>query len=266
MGSRKRLSLKEKLKIVEDHRKGIRLVELCRRYGLHKSTVSTILKSKENLLKNFEETNFGSRNRKAIKSGEFPRMEKALYKWFLGQRHRYIPVTGAILQHKAKEIHKRYYDGDFNASHGWLTRYKKRFGIRLLKQSGEKLSSNLQEVEPFKRKLRQVIVENNLPKDAIFNADETGIFWKSLPEKTYVNFAEKCAPGRKTSKERITILVCCNATGSKKIKPLLIGKSQKPRAFRNKVLPVDYVSSKNAWMTCTLFKNCFFQNFVPQVS
>lgn len=115
--------------------------------------------------------------------------------------------------------------------------------------------------------LQQVIIENNLPKDAIFNADETGIFCKSLPDKTYVHSMEKCALVRKTSKERIIILVRCNATGSKKIKPLLVGKSQKPRAFRNKIFPVDYLSSKNAWMTCTLFKNCFFfQNFVLQVS
>lgn len=143
---------------------------------------------------------------------------------------------------------------------------RKRFGIRLLKQCGEKLSSDSQAVEPFKRKLQQVIMENNIPKDAIFNADETGIFWKALPDKTYVHSGERCAPGRKMSKERVTVLVCSNASGSKKIKPLLIGKAQKPRAFRNKTLPVDYVHSKNAWMTAVLFKNWFFEKFVPQVS
>ncbi|XP_046803799.1 jerky protein homolog-like [Lucilia cuprina] len=95
--------------------------------------------------------------------------------------------------------------------------------------------------------------------------DETGLFWKVLPDKTYVHSGERSGPGRKISKERITFLVCSNASGSKKIKPLLIGKSRSTRAFRNKTLPVDYTHSKNAWMTCTLFKTWFFNNFVPQV-
>ncbi|XP_037823997.1 jerky protein homolog-like [Lucilia sericata] len=265
MSTRKRLCLKDKLKIVDDHRNGLRVTDLYKKYGIKKSTICTILKSKENLLKNAETTNFWSKNRKAIKQGEFPIMENRLFSWFQRQRRCHNPITGAILQFKAKEIHKKLYGGDFNASHGWLTRFKNRYGIRLLKQSGEKLSSDAQEVEPFKRKLNQIILENNLPKDAIFNADETGLFWKVLPDKTYVHSGERSAPGRKISKERITVLVCSNASGSKKIKPLLIGKSRSPRAFRNKTLPVDYTHSKNAWITCTLFKTWFFNNFVPQV-
>lgn len=192
-------------------------------------------------------------------------METKLFSWFQRQRNLHMPVSAAVLQFKAKEIHGKLYGGNFNASHGWFTRFKKRFGIRLLKQSGEKLSSNMEDVEPFKRKLQQLILEHNLPLDAIFNADETGIFWKVLPEKTYVHAGETSAPGRKVSKERRTALLCCNASGSKKIKPLLIGKSQKPRCFRNKILPVDYTHSKNAWMTCVLFKSWFFEKFVPQV-
>lgn len=266
MSGRIRLSFHDKLKIIDLHKKGKRVTDLCKDYNLSSSSVSTILKSKNKLLQNAEKMCFTSKKRKAIMAGEFPKVEKRLYSWFLTQRHSHIPMTGPILKQKAKDLHKKLYGGEFCASNGWLTRFKNRHGIRLLKQSGEKLSSDWKQVEPFKAKFNEIIALNNLSKDAIFNADETGLFWKNLPDKTYVHSKEKDAPGRKVSKERVTVLLCSNASGTKKIKPLLIGKSQKPRAFRNKILPVDYTASKSAWMTCDLFKTWFFEKFVPQVT
>lgn len=84
--------------------------------------------------------------------------------------------------------------------------------------------------------------------DAIFNADETGLFWKMLPNKTLVHAGEATAPGRKISKERVTVLLCANSSGTKRIKPLLIGKAKKPRSFRNKTVHLNYLHSKNAWI------------------
>ena len=50
---------------------------------------------------------------------------------------------------------------------------------------------------------------------------------------------------------------------------MVIGKSAKPRAFKNlntNALPVTYKNSKNAWMTSALFKEWFNDVFVPQVT
>ena len=50
-------------------------------------------------------------------------------------------------------------------------------------------------------------------------------------------------------------MFACNATGEK-LKPLVIGKSQKPRCFKNinvGRLPVTYVANKKAWMTTQIF-------------
>lgn len=193
-------------------------------------------------------------------------MEDALYEWFLCQRKLHIPVGGTQLKCKALEFHKKFYEGHFIASDGWLTKYKKRYGIRLLKESGEKLSSAKELVAPFINKLAAVIKEHSLTLEAVFNADESGLYWKMLPDKTYVHQGENSAPGRKLSKERITFLICANAEGTKKIKPFVIGKAQKPRCFRNKNLPVDYGNSKSAWMNASVFKNWFFKMFVPEVS
>ncbi|XP_037817448.1 jerky protein homolog-like [Lucilia sericata] len=149
---------------------------------------------KTHIMTNLESTKNGSKNRRSLKNGEYPLMEKELYHWFIEQRKKHIPVNGTALKTKAIEIQNRLYSGGFHASDGWLSRYKKRYGIRLLKESGEKLSSRADLVEPFKKDLQNIIIENNLTLDAIFNANETGMYWKMLPDKTFVHAGEVTAP------------------------------------------------------------------------
>lgn len=88
----------------------------------------------------------------------------------------------------------------------------------------------------------------------IFNADETGLFFKCLPDKTLIFKNEKCHGG-KLSKERLTILLATNMTGTEKLKPLVIGKAIKPRCFSGlQTLPLEYDANKKAWMTAEIFK------------
>ncbi|CAG8732640.1 1169_t:CDS:2, partial [Funneliformis mosseae] len=57
--------------------------------------------------------------------------------------------------------------------------------------------------------------------------------------------------GKKRSKERATIAICCNATGTEKAKAIFIEKSQNPRALKNipkSTLPVQYYWNKTAYM------------------
>lgn len=89
----------------------------------------------------------------------------------------------------------------------------------------------------------------------IFNADEFGLFFKLMPDKSLVFKREKCHGG-KLSKERLSVLACTNATGSQKLRLLVIGKSKAPRCFKNvRTFPCDYVSQNRAWMTGDIFIN-----------
>lgn len=87
------------------------------------------------------------------------------------------------------------------------------------------------------------------PED-VYNCDETGLFFRALPDKTLALKTEKCSGG-KLSKERLTVLHCVSMSGEKE--PLLvIGKAARPRAFKKldlKLLPVVWKSNKRAWMT-----------------
>ena len=59
----------------------------------------------------------------------------------------------------------------------------------------------------------------------IYNCDETGLFWKQTPIKTYF-ISKQNHSGGKIYKERISILFCVSRSGEK-LPPLVIGKSKK---------------------------------------
>ena len=92
-------------------------------------------------------------------------------------------------------------DREFKASTGWPGKFKTWHGIRNLSIQGEKLSAAEETVEPFLQKLHKGLEEKHLIPEQIYNADETGLLWKCLPQRTLVSCREKSAPGFK--KQRI---------------------------------------------------------------
>lgn len=87
----------------------------------------------------------------------------------------------------------------------------------------------------------KTLCEGYAPKD-IFNADETGLFFRALPTRSLVVRGDEAKEGKK-SKDRITVLLACSAIGEN-VTPLVIGHSAKPRCFRrfpsHLCLPVTY--------------------------
>ena len=133
-----------------------------------------------------------------------------------------------------------------------------------MKTSGEKVSADVDSAEAFIDELSNLIEQEKLALDQIFNADETSLFWHYIPRTTYVTTDEINASGYKDNKERLTVLTCANAAGNYKCKLMVIGKSKNPRAFNNvKVYPVIYKANKCAWVTSELFKEWFDNYFVP---
>jgi hypothetical protein len=69
--------------------------------------------------------------------------------------------------------------------------------------------------------------------------------------------ADKKSAGVKGNKTRLTYAFTSNADGSEKLPPLIIGKANKPRAFRGKTgmqLGFYYRNNAKAWMTSSLYQ------------
>ncbi|GFW92011.1 tigger transposable element-derived protein 1 [Trichonephila clavipes] len=64
------------------------------------------------------------------------------------------------------------------------------------------------------------------------NYDETGLFWKRMPNRTYIMKDEKSVTGHKPMKDRMTLLLGANVSRDMKLKPLLVYHSENSRAFK----------------------------------
>ncbi|KAF0712292.1 jerky protein-like, partial [Aphis craccivora] len=234
------LTLDQKIEIIKLIENGQNYGIIAEKYGIGKSTVGDIKKNKEKIMKFVSTTERGPGTRKTLKQPENLVLENALFIWFMQQRRRHIPISGEIICEKARLFHReitKQKDG-FTASRGWLDNFKHRHGIRRLKITGEKLSCDEAAIEPFRNELQRVINENNLDLEQIYNADESGLFWRMLPEHTLASSHEKNAPGRKIIKARITFMPCANASGTHKLPLLVIGTAQKPHWFQKQFVPV----------------------------
>ena len=82
----------------------------------------------------------------------------------------------------------------------------------------------------------------------IYNIDETGLFFKLLPRRTYISASEdrKSLRGVKAmkAKDRITALVCTNAMGTQKLPMAIIGTAKQPRCFKIRGPAVPYFQQK----------------------
>ena len=100
-------------------------------------------------------------------------------------------------------------------------------------------------VVSWKERLPEIL--SGFSKEDIYNLDETGCFWRSLPD---LRGEREKVQGREKSKLRITIAFLVNAVGDKE-DPVVIWTSERPSCFRSvdiRTLPIQYYHQKKAWM------------------
>ncbi|RIB30890.1 DDE superfamily endonuclease-domain-containing protein [Gigaspora rosea] len=199
----------------------IKNVDLANKYSVGKSTITDILKEKECWL--------------AITT------EKE-------------DIDGHILKTKAKFFANHFLIDDFYQSDGWLTGFKRRHGLRQFNKVGEAASAPpMEQIENDKLNLKELLQSYNL--EDIWNADETGLYWKMKPSST---LARSKLAGHKKEKARVSILYTANASGTKKMKLAFIHTCKTPRPLRNlnyTNLPIYYYWNKKSWMQVNIFND-----------
>ena len=95
--------------------------------------------------------------------------------------------------------------------------------------------------------------------------DEAAFLYRQTPRFTYCFDTEPTPRGTSIKKDHLTLIFCSNATGTHKIPLTVIGKSKKPRSFKNSTVPLHYMSSSSGWINSKLYTQWFDQIFLPEI-
>lgn len=279
---RKTISLETKLEVLRRAEAHEGHTYIGRALGLSESTVRTIIKHR-NSIKSLCTSDavgcsgniFGVRYRN--RSEHMIHMERLLNEWCNEKNHGRdrTGVNQAVIREKAllifDKLKSKYPDSDknFTASNGWFEKFVDRYNLHSVKKKGEAASADENAATTFPAIIEDIIVEGGYGPQQVYNADETGLYWKKMPDRTYISKEEKSAPGFKVAKDRFTLLLGSNAAGDHKLKPLLVYHSENPRAlkgFSKSHLPIIWKANRKGWITMALFSDWFRNHFVPAVT
>ncbi|KAJ8403863.1 hypothetical protein AAFF_G00347310 [Aldrovandia affinis] len=124
------VSISEKLKAIDQVKKGAKQVDVARNLNVGPATVRGWLKD-EKKIRGFTDSvdSLAGLKRKYIRHNF--EIDRAIYQWFIYERSEGTALSGPIIQAKAQELARRIHGPDcvFTASDGWFWRWQKRHGI-----------------------------------------------------------------------------------------------------------------------------------------
>ncbi|XP_067145249.1 tigger transposable element-derived protein 4-like [Centruroides vittatus] len=228
----RQLSTEDKLKILEEVDKNphMKRMEIAQKLNLPPSTLSTIVSNREKIMWCVEKFSI---KRKRSREGKFAHLEYAMVEWIKQIQEYDVLIDGLMIKEQACHMANLMGIEDFKASNGWIDRFKNRYAIVYSSENKEKTWFST--------------VSKDYKSEDVFSAKEIGIYYDLVPEDM--------ATHQEPIGKRLTILLCCNQSGTEKLPLLVIGKHQNPRSFKNiRTLPCKYVANKNAWMTRKVFE------------
>ncbi|KAG7169737.1 Tigger transposable element-derived protein 7-like 16, partial [Homarus americanus] len=181
---------------------------VCDEYGVKKQTFSDICKAKDKLIAyslkyNIDATSKSSSvgARKRMRVAKDTNLEEAVTKWFVQQRSCGNFVRSVEIQAAAAKLASHMDIENFEASDGWLWRFRNRHGMCNKITHGEAGSTPTEDIEPFRERLNDLIKSEGLLISQVYNGDETGLYWRSLPRNNQAFKNESSSPGRKVMRK-----------------------------------------------------------------
>ncbi|KAE8740308.1 hypothetical protein FOCC_FOCC014182 [Frankliniella occidentalis] len=120
----------------------------------------------------------------------------------------------------------------------WCANFIKRFDRHGLNIAGKTSSADKPAAEKFVgEELTALLEEGGYEVEDVYNFDEAGLAFKTLPTRTYALPSERAAKGARVKKDRITIGVCANATGTHRLPLLVNGRARHPQLHGDRPAP-----------------------------
>ncbi|KAF2706969.1 DDE-domain-containing protein [Pleomassaria siparia CBS 279.74] len=221
-----------------------------RRHGINEKERQSIRRYSKNKYLYLDNHHFSRRDRlyERAKRPEWPVLDEALFEWHQRLQSLRVPINGEMIREAARELWGRlpqYSEKPLpRFCHWFLDAFKKRHRIRKYKQHGEAASADTaggeDEMEELRREVDTYTVED------VYNMDETGLFWKSVPDVTLATCPQI---GKKKDKERISVAITCSASGKK----LPFGNKSRGNVLIE-ALDMKYRSNIKSWMTGQIMK------------
>src|SRR6218665_893530 len=199
-------TVEEKLRVVERLNNGETQANISRELGIAASTLRGWAKNEAKLQEFVQSVDIeAGLERKRMRLSAKPDIEKALHTWATQERAKGTPLNGPILQAQASKFGTLMGDETFQASKGYVSRFKNRHGMSQVTISGESRSADDAAANAFPAKLKDLIERENYVEEQIYNCDETALFAKLLPEKTLAfKYETQKTSGFKKLKDRVT--------------------------------------------------------------
>lgn len=234
---------------------------------IHRSTVSRILSKQFAHLDDLKKPL--SKNTRKRRS-HWPILEELLDNWVKALQRTGATITEESLVKRAHMAWNQMKHQNPDAkppsfSNGWISNVKKRLNITQRAVSGESASVPVEALELMPA-IREICGEYS-QKD-IFNMDESALYYKLGPSKA---LGAKPVSGPNKSKQRLTMVLCCNADGLEKSDILLLSKAKTKHYLPNS-LTVPYLerhkcwwlTNSNAWMNGELMVD-WLKRFYNQI-
>ena len=195
------------------------------------------------------------KQKKKQRSSNVEELEELLYTWFLHMEAKRAPLTDLVTIEAAQRIGtKLELPANFRYSSKWLWDWKKRHAINVQVRHGEGDSADTVGIAIARADIPMLLAD--VDPDLIYNFDETGLLFRQLPKKSLASVHSKGRKGKKLAKDRITVGLFVNATGTDKFVPIVIGNAKSPHCFgrwKPADIDVQYYSNKTAWINGQVF-------------
>ncbi|XP_066131217.1 tigger transposable element-derived protein 1-like [Saccopteryx bilineata] len=189
-----RNTIELKKEIIEKYESGFKIAEIGRMYGKSPSTISSIVAKKEAIKK--ANVAKGVNVLTKQRSQTIEDVEQLLLIWINQKQLDGDSISEAIICEKARLLYADLIKkmpgtsasvlSDFKASRGWFEKFKRRTGIHSVTRYSIGASSDNSGAEKFVSEFKDYVEAKGFIPQQVFNCDETGLFWKKMPKRTFI--------------------------------------------------------------------------------
>ncbi|XP_075229665.1 uncharacterized protein LOC142329169 isoform X23 [Lycorma delicatula] len=141
MSKRKCISVSKKISVIYEVDKGVKKKDIAQKYGIPASSLSTILKNRHVILQQLDRRK-ENLSRKKLRGSTYDDIDEAILKWMTVMREKKLPLSGTLIRKKALEFGAALEHKDFQASNGWLEKFKKRHCV-IIRSTTENTEGNI---------------------------------------------------------------------------------------------------------------------------